>query len=120
MFETIAPFPLGLLYLMLDSEPEMPDIAGKAALWHTRSVIVTSVLHDSRGKVHLTVHADGPEEALTVLFDDVVASPRRRLELRDAYRHCMASFGLSDEEFPLKIWGDHVRNSRRIHVQCSL
>lgn len=55
MFELTTPFPNALMYLVLEDDPEVPDIDGLANLWRTESMVAQAVLHDAEGQVHFTV-----------------------------------------------------------------
>lgn len=117
IFELTTPFPNALMYLVLEDVPEVPDIDGIANLWRTESMVAQAVLHDAEGEVHLTVDQNEPEQSMTVLFQGVLHSSRRRVEIWNVYIESLARFRTEADNFLVKIWGNDPRQSSEIHVQ---
>ena len=117
MFETMLRFPLGLVFLVLEDKSELPDIAGRRNLWRSPGVIAHTVLHDSECAVHLSAGDGRADGAPLLLFGDNVTSTRRRLEIWDVYLKRIASIPLADDRVRLMMWGNHPRQSGRIHIQ---
>lgn len=117
MFELTTPFPNALMYLVLEDDPEVPDIDGIANLWRTKSMVAQAVLHDAEGQVHFTVNDSPPTKPLTLLFQDVLHSSRQKLEVWNVYIESLATFQLGAQDFSVRVWGDDPRESSEVHIQ---
>lgn len=116
-FELITPFPNGLMYLVLEDDPEVPDIDGIANLWRTKSMVAQAVLHDVEGEVQFTVSDSSPRKGMTLLFQDVLYSSRLKLEVWNVYIDSLATFQVEAEDFSVRVWGDDPRESSEVYVQ---
>lgn len=116
-FELVTPFPNALLYLVLEDDPEVPDIDGLANSWQTRSMVAQAVLHDAEGQVRLTVGDGPPKEGMTLLFEDVLHSSRQRVEVWNVYIEVLAAFQVDEEDISVRIWGDDPRQASEVHIQ---
>ena len=117
MFELTTPFPNALMYLVLEDDPEVPDIDGIANLWRTESMVAQAVLHDAEGQVHFTVSDGPPTNPMTLLFQDVLHSSRQKLEVWNVYIESLATFQLGAQDFSVRVWGDDPRESSEVHIQ---
>lgn len=117
MFELTTPFPNALMYLVLEDDPEVPDIDGIANLWRTESIVAQAVLHDAEGQVHVTVSDSPPKTPMTLLFQDVLHSSRQMLEVWNVYIESLATFQLGAQDFSVRVWGDDPRESSEVHIQ---
>jgi hypothetical protein len=117
MFELTTPFPNALMYLVLEDDPEVPDIDGLANLWGTESMVAQTVLHDAEGQVHLTISDKPPTNPMTLLFQEVLHSSRQKLEVWNVYIESFATFQLAAQDFSLRVWGNDARQSSEVHIQ---
>lgn len=118
IFDVTTPFPNGLLYLVLEDRPEVPDIDGVANLWQSPSMVAQSVIHDAEGEVHLTVSGSEPAAPnMMLLFQGVLYSSRRELEIWNVYVESLARFRVNAGDFSVRMWGDDPRESSMIHIQ---
>lgn len=116
-FELTTTFPNGLMYLVLEDDPEVPDIDGIANLWRTKSMVAHAVLHDAEGEVHFTVSDSSPKKDMTLLFQNVLHSSRLKLEVWNVYIGSLATFQMEAEDFSVRIWGDDPKQSSEVYVQ---
>jgi hypothetical protein len=116
-FELTTHFPNGLMYLVLEDDPEVPDIDGIANLWRTKSMVAQAVLHDAEGEVQFTVSDSSPRKSMTLLFQDVLYSSRLKLEVWNVYIDSLATFQVEAEDFSVRVWGDDPRESSEVYIQ---
>jgi hypothetical protein len=112
-----ASFPNGLLLLVLENSPEVPDIDGQANNWQNSSMVALAVLHEAEGEVALTVGDIEPPAEMTLLFEGILNSTRKEIEIWNVYAETLAKFKISSTRFSIKLWGDDPRQASKVFLQ---
>ena len=82
-------------------------------------MLALAVQHDAEGEVELQITNDTPKESnMTLLFDGVLPTRRRRIEIPAVYLDRVTSIRTLLEELPLRIWWDDPRQPERVVIEC--
>ena len=120
-FETTAPFPNALLWLMAEDDGNLliPDVDGVGSLWTSENAWGVAVQHDIDGPVTLTIGTEPPDNpALALLHDGALHSGRRHIEVQTVYLDNVATLRTRTEDPSISIWGDHPDQPELVHIQC--
>ena len=119
LFKTTTSYPNALMLLITEDDPSVPDIDGIANIWQSESMLALAVQHDAEGDVELQITNEAPSASnMTLLFEGVLATSRRLVEIQTAYLDRIAGIRTLTEELPLRIWGDDPRQPEHVVIEC--
>ncbi|MDI3211069.1 hypothetical protein [Arthrobacter sp. AL12] len=82
-------------------------------------MLALAVLHDVEGDVELQLTNEAPSASnMTLLFDGILSTGRRLVEVQTVYLHRITGIRTLTEELPLRIWGDDPRQPEHVVIEC--